>query len=241
MSSESQSGLGSRLLSSKDLITLILTYALYSPILDIIKIAVYQPFVAAVEAAMVPYDKAKEAHDQLDNGVEIVFDNIVDIARSIRNVLIELYGNESGEYADYNEILDILTGDNVTKNSYKRKHSGKETLPGEDFQSVAQLDRGSKLRNFALLIAALEDNSKYLPPKTELKVVNLKLLYTDASAKNDALITAYGIYIKERGKVLPMFDGIDGLAVRAARAKAHVSYMYGPHSAELKALTGKTY
>ena len=60
-------------------------------------------------------------------------------------------------------------------------------------------------------------------------------------AKNTELATAYATYTVERAKVLPMFDGPEGLTVRAERAKAHVRSVYGAQSPELKALTGRIY
>jgi len=241
MASNAQTGLGSRLEKSKYLISVVKTYSQYKPILDLIKIDIYEPFVLSVESAMVPYNTAKEAFDLMDNEVKAVFDNIVSITRSVRNVIIELFGKESGKYKDYNEIIDKITGDNVSKNSRKRKHIGDDTNPDADFQSVAQTDRGSRLANFTLLIDALTNEPTYLPEKAELRVDSLKILRDNASTKNLNLATAYGNYTNERAKLLPMFDGAEGLTIRAERAKAHVRSVYGPQSPELKALTGKTY
>ena len=241
MASEAQTGLGTRLENSKYLISVVTSYTQYSPILQLIKLVNYTPFVDSVETALTPYNKAKVAHDLLDNVVEELFVKIVNTVRSVRNVLIELYGTESEKYQDYNEIIDVITGDNVSKNSAKRKKEPLPENPEEDFQSVAQLDRGSRLTQFTLLIDALEADPLYIPVKAELTVAGLKTLRDDASAKNTELAVAYATYTVERAKVLPMFDGPEGLTARAERAKAHVRSVYGAQSPELKALTGRTY
>lgn len=241
MSSDSQSGFGSRLENSKFLISVVKSYSQYSPALPLIQIAIYEPYVNSVEAAMIPYGTAKESFDLLDNEVETRFDNIVSICRSVRNVIIELFGKESGKYKDYNEIIDKITGDNVSKNSRKRKNSETDENPDDDFQSVAQLDRGSRLANFTTLINMLRNEPLYLPVKAELRIESLQNLRDAADSSNQNLATAYGVYTTERAKILPMFDGPEGLTVRAERAKAHVRSVYGAQSPELKALTGKTY
>lgn len=241
MASDSQTGLGTRLENSKYLLSVVTTYPLYSPILTLIKTAVYGPFIDSVETSMTAYNKAKTSFDLLDNVVEELFVKIVNTVRSVRNVLIELYGIDGEKYLDYNEIIDVITGDNVSKNTAKRKKEPAPENPEEDFQSVAQLDRGSRLAKFTLLIDALEADPLYLPAKAEVTVAGLKTLRDDASAKNTELAVAYATYTVERAKVLPMFDGPEGLTVRAERAKAHVRSVYGAQSPELKALTGRTY
>lgn len=241
MSSSSQSGFGSRLENSKFLISVIKTYSQYNPSLPLIQISIYEPYVNSVEAAMSPFSLAKETFDLLDNDVRAYFESIVSVCRSVRNVIIELFGRDSGKYADYNELIDKITGDNITKNSYKRNHSESEENPDEDFQSVAQVDRGSRLANFAALVEMLKNEPLYDPQKNELKVVSLQELHDQASSANQNLATAYGTYTTQRAVILPLFDGPEGLTVRAERAKAHLRSVYGPQSPELKALTGKTY
>jgi hypothetical protein len=241
MASNSQTGFGTRLLNSEFLLSVVIAYTLYNPILALIKLVNYTPFVASVKTAMSPYNKAKEAFDLLDNDVEAKFETIVTTVRAVRNVIIEIYGKKDGKYDDYNEIIDVISGDNISKNLNKRKNSAEPPEPDKDFQSVAQIDRGSRLANFTVLIDALEDDTNYTPVKPELTIEGLKTLLADASTANTDLAKAYGLYTTQRAIILPMFDGPEGLAVRAERAKAHVRSVYGPQSPEFKALTGRTY
>ncbi len=247
MSQSIQSGLGSRLENSRFLLSIIKTYSKYDPMLDLIKFPIYEDYIDSVSSSMLPYSAAKEAFDLLDNDVKDVFERIVTTVRKIRNAVIELFGRDSGKYADYNELFDLITGDNVSKNSSERKNQadssepGSGETPGTDFQSVAQIDRGSRLANFAALIEMLKVEPSYTPTLVEIKIDTLSDLHNEASTKNLSLATAYGTYTTERAKILPMFDGPDGLTVRADRAKAHVRTVYGPQSPELKALTGKVY
>ena len=69
----------------------------------------------------------------------------------------------------------------ITLNSAKRKKEPPPENPEEDFQSVAQVDRGSRLAQFTLLIDALEVDPLYVPVKAELTVAGLKTLRDDAS------------------------------------------------------------
>ena len=87
----------------------------------------------------------------------------------------------------------------------------------------------------------LKNEPLYDPQKNELKVVSLQELHDQASSANQNLATAYGTYTTQRAVILPLFDGPEGLTVRAERAKAHLRSVYGPQSPELKALTGKIY
>jgi len=66
-------------------------------------------------------------------------------------------------------------------------------------------------------------------------------LRDELSASLLKLATNYGLYTTERAVILPLFDGPEGLTVRAERAKVHVKSVYGVSSMEFKALTGKVY
>jgi hypothetical protein len=66
-------------------------------------------------------------------------------------------------------------------------------------------------------------------------------LRDELSAKLLSLATNYGTYTTQRAVILPLFDGPEGLSVRAERAKLHVKSVYGVSSMEFKALTGKIY
>ena len=103
-------GFGSRLKNSQDLIQTIKALLLYNPIVDAIKIAIYEPFVSSVAAAMEPYNTAFKNFKQQENLTEDVFLLIVAITRKVREALLEIY-LDSKEYHDYNELLDVITAD----------------------------------------------------------------------------------------------------------------------------------
>lgn len=249
MASKSQAGFGSRLQNSKDLLTFVKTLTKYTPIIDEIKLTNYEPFINSVVDAMTPYNTSHTNLKNSQNIADSVENRVRERARKVRNVLLEIYG-KSETYDDYNELIDVITGDNVRKNSYRRSKeeepappegtSGTET-PEEEFQSVSQQDRGSILAKFISLIDALTGDVKYTPTEPELQITGLTAL----SAEFSAALTDLGLKIAQfegqRSIILPMFDGPGSLHERAERAKVHVKRQYGPNSIEFKTLTGKEY
>jgi len=243
MASNSQSGFGSRLLNSLFLIEHIKTLVNYNPIIDVIKIINYEPFVTSVQNAMSPYNIAFALLKDSQNLTEEKFTLLVNLVRKIRNVILEIYG-KSDKYDDYNELIDLITGDNVSKHSYKRNIEEvvqPPAEPGEDFVSVSQLDRGSQLAHFTALIDMLEQDPNYQPNENELKIIELKNFRDSLNTLLLTLGTHLAEYQAQRAIILPLFDGPDSLHERAERAKVHVKRVYGSKSIEYKALTGKTY
>lgn len=260
MASKSQAGYGSRLQNSKDLIVFVKSLTKYAPIIDDIKLLNYEPYVTLVSDSMSPYNGAHKDLKDAQNAAESIQNDVIDRVRKIRNVLLEIYG-KSEEYDDYNEIIDVITGDNVRKNSYKRKkpetpstndNSGTTgtagasgttgtTQPDDDFQSVSQQDRGSILAKYIALIDALTVDTKYAPTEPELMLPGLNTLADKFADVLKTLATKMAEYEVQRSKVLPMFDGPGSLHERAERAKFHVKRQYGPNSIEFKTLTGKEY
>ena len=242
-------GFGSRLKNSQDLIQTIKALLLYNPIVDAIKIAIYEPFVSSVAAAMEPYNTAFKNFKQQENLTEDVFLLIVAITRKVREALLEIY-LDSKEYHDYNELLDVITADNVSKNSYKRHHQPKETSPeagtnppdeDEDFFSVSQADRGSRLAKYTALYDHLKTDPNYTPNEDNIKLAALLSLKEKAGTELKALANLHILYINQLGIIHPLFDGPDSLHERAERAKMHIKRVYGIDSAEYKSLTGKSY
>ena len=249
MSSSSQSGFGSRLKNSLDLIEFIKTLILYNPIVDAIKLAVYEPFVNSVKAAMEPYNTAFKNYKTQENLTLDVFLEIVAIARLIREALLEIY-LDSKEYHDYNEVIDIITADNVTKNSYERNKIKDQSNPvpdappdpaDEDFFSVSQADRGTRLAKYTALIDYLKTDPKFTPNEDNIKIPALVALAGKATLALKNLASLHGLYINQLSLLHPLFDGPDSLHERAERAKMHIKRVYKSDSPEYKSLTGKSY
>lgn len=246
MASESQSGYGSKLLNNENLIAKVKTMVKYNPIPDDLKIANYEPFVLTVRPAMTPYNNADKAFSDCENDTNIVQDNIIEIVRKVRAAIFEIHG--SGEiYDDYNQVIDLITGDNVRKNSYERTKEENSAppadpnAPAKDFQSVSQQDRGSIYTFFTTLIDELALDHKYLPEEAELKIDGLKALRDSFGVLLTQYATLEGELKKQEGIIQPLFVGPGSLHDRAERAKAHVKRQYGVNSAEYKSLTGKSY
>lgn len=248
MASKSQAGYGSKLKASEDLTAKIPSLLKYDPIHNDIKTVVYVPFVVSVRLGMTPYNTAEGIFITKQNETQIIQDNVVEIARKVRGVLFELYlDNET--YEDYNQTIDLITGDNVAKNSAKRKAEEEaETNPPADpnapvvdFQSVSQQDRGSIYTHFTLLIDELGLDALYLPPEPELQLAGLKTLRDSFGLKLKDLAIAEIAYKSEISKIAHLFDGPSSLHERAERAKAHIKRVYGKDSLEYKSLTGKSY
>lgn len=246
MASTSQAGYGSRLQNTKDLIAKIKSYSKYNPIIDEIKIIAYEPFVNSVETALSNYYDSYAKVKSAQNSVADKFIDLEKLVRKIRNVILEIYG-KSESYDDYNELIDEITGDDVSKNYYKRKHETPSTPPPEpgagdvDFVSVSQLDRGSLIAKFTALIDMLELDPNYTPHEPELTVAQLRAFRDLLNNLLTTLSNAIADFINKRSALLPMFEGPGSLRERAERAKAHVKRQYGPNSPEYKALTGKIY
>ena len=96
-----------------------------------------------------------------------------------------------------------------------------------------------KLDAYGSFVISVE-TAKYTP-FVKIGFTIIKALLTNSSAKHTALTKSYGLYTNEKAKVLPEFDGPEGLVVRTEHAKAHVRNVYGSDSSQLKALTGKIY
>lgn len=150
-------------------------------------------------------------------------------------------------YQDYNHLIDLITGDNVSKNSAKRKAEAEANPPADpnapekDFQSVSQQDRGSIYTFFTTLIDELTIDTKYLPNELELKPAGLKTLRDEFGAKLKELGKLEGEFKAQEAIIKPLFFGPSSLHDRAERAKVHIKRQYGVNSIEYKSVTGKKY
>jgi hypothetical protein len=216
----------------KDLMVFIKTLTKYNPVIDEIQILNYEPYVTLVSDSMSPYIVAhkdlKDAQNEADNSKSPV----KDIIHKIRNVLFEISG-KSLQYDDYNEITDIVIGDNVRKHSYDRKNSDETpgtpfinttggSVPDEKFQSVSQKDLSYILAKFTALFDTLSEYVKYLSEETDLKVPALRNTTGQFSDRLKALATKMANSEAQYSAGLPIFYDISSIHERAELAKVHV-------------------
>lgn len=196
MASISQAGYGSKIENHEFLVTKVETYPKFNPVPEPVKVANYKPFLASVKVRVSDYNKLLKTENDAINVVADRFIQLDDITRKIRNLLLEIFG--SGEtYDDYNEIIDLITGDNVTKNFLKRKkelaaNPPPEGAPVEDFQSVSQQDRGSLIAKFTALVDSLESDPKYLTNDPELEIAVLRTFITSVNTDLNLLAQIEG-------------------------------------------------
>jgi hypothetical protein len=246
MSSKSQAGYGSKLKNSEDFMEIIPTLTKYNPIPTDIKTATYVPFVVSVRTAMTPFNTAEGKFTTCQNETQVIQDLVIGTTRKVRGVLFEIY-TDNETYQDYNHIIDLITGDNVRKNSAKRKAEAEANPPADpnapavDFQSVSQQDRGSIYTFFTTLIDELSLDVNYLPNEPELKTVGLKTLRDDFGLKLKELAKLEGEFNAQEAIIQPLFVGPSSLHDRAERSKVHIKRQYGVDSIEYKSVTGKKY
>jgi hypothetical protein len=250
MASTSQSGYGSKLKSSEDLIEYKATLTRWNPIHADLKDPGYTNFVTGVRTAMTPFNTAEGKFKTCENETQVIQDLVIATTRKVRGALFEIY-LESETYQDYNHTIDLITGDNVVKNYYKRKaEEEKEKVPAapveplpqpKDFQSVSQQDRGSIYTFFTTLIDELTLDANYLPEEPELQIDGLNDLRETFRLKLKEYAKLEGEYKVQEAIIQPLFNGPSSLHERAERAKAHIKRQYGKDSVEYKTVTGKSY
>jgi hypothetical protein len=111
----------------------------------------------------------------------------------------------------------------------------------EEWTSVSQLDRESRLGNFKTLIKLLVAKGGFVPEDDDLKILALENLVTSAQAILEELAEKNTNFTNARSAVLKFFEGPGGLTEIATRAKRNVKRNYGLKSPEYKALVNKAY
>lgn len=244
MKNNGSASLEARIKNSRELISLVKDYRLYAPTSEELKHENYETFVEEVNNAVTPL---KEAASQLliaDSRVKEIFGKIRAAAKNIRSEILEVKGKNSEELRQVNNIVKLITGNNVREHSAKKSavlKKLKEGDPKPSFSSVSQQDYQSMLGNYRSLTALVKSYSFYNPSDAGISATALDLLEAEAEAGLVYAADRKTDYINERSKVLHYFDDRDGLTDRAIRAKSHVQRKYGWGSPEYKAMTKKAY
>lgn len=233
-----------RLKNSKDLITFIKGYELYDPTSEDLKPENYESFVAIVDNSVTPLKNNYGA--LLNSGAELssVIKEVKRTSRIIRAEIHELKGNDSEQYRLVNNIVKLITGENITKRSEKKKKIMENLKEGEtapEFISVSELDRKSILGNFRSLLQLLKNFDFYTPSDKTITIEALEILEAKFTASLADFADKESGYVSERSRIAHYFEDKSGLKDRARRAKIHVKRKYGRDSEEYSALSKKKY
>ncbi|HMQ69843.1 MAG TPA: hypothetical protein PKA90_12780 [Ignavibacteria bacterium] len=233
-----------RLKNNKDLVISVSGYSKYNPTSEDIKKENYSGFLKNTEAAMT---ELKNSIGSLSTERKInkeLFENMVNTARAVRSETGELRGTDSNEYGQVNSIVKLITGENVSKHSMKKKEVNKNLKDGEeepDSNSVSQLDNKSKLGNFRLLNGLLRSFTFYLPDEKSISIASLEAMETVLTESLERIAEKENAFTNRRSAIMHYFNDKGGLRDRAKRAKMHVKRQYGNRSPEFKALVNKNY
>lgn len=233
-----------RLRNSKDLITFIKEYELYDPTSEDLKKENYEAFVTEVDNALSPLKNRTGAMLSSGATVKSVINEIVLTSRNIRFEMIELKGKESEEYRLVNNIVKLITGENISDHSEKIKEIKKTLKEGEqapEFISVSELDRKSMLGNFRSLLQLLKNFDFYTPSDNTITIAALEDLKERVTNAMTDYAEKQSGFVSESSRISHYFDDKNGLKDRARRAKIHVKRKYGRHSQEYAALSKKIY
>ncbi|MEZ4824067.1 MAG: hypothetical protein R2942_17335 [Ignavibacteria bacterium] len=244
MSTNKSASMEARLKNNKDLVISIKEYTRYQPTSEEIKKENYETFLANAESAMTELKNSIGSLSTEKKQCNDLFESLMNTARYIRSEIGELKGTGSNEYELVNPIVKLITGENVSQHSAKRKKMIKNLNEGEEGSggsSVSQLDRKSMLGNFRLLLGSLRSFNFYDPDDETLKLNALETFETELTASLERVAEKETAYINKRSRIIQYFDDKGGLRDRAKRAKMHVRRKYGSSSPEYKALVNKKY
>lgn len=236
--------LEARLKNSKDLVSFIKEYSLYSPSSDELKQTNYETFVSEVNDSVTAFKDSTAHLLRAGTKVNEVFDKVVSSSKFVRAEIFESRGKDTDEYRQVNNIVKLITGENVKEHAEKRREILKKLKEGEnppEFISVSELDKKSMLGNFRSLTALIRTFGFYNPADTNIASPALDTLEAEAAAALSESADKETIFLTERSKLINYFDSKGGLKDRARRAKSHVKRKYGTASPEYVALTKKVY
>jgi hypothetical protein len=244
MKKNNSASLEARLKNSKDLVTFIKDYTLYAPTSDDLKTENYEAFVTEVDTALTPMKHRSGAFLNAGTAVTAVFKKVKLISRNVRAEMDEIKGKDSDEYRQVNNIVKVITGENIAEHSAYKKEvmkNLKEGDPEPEFKSVSELDHKSVLGNFRSLIQLLKNFDFYAPADNTIAITALEALESQASASLADYASKESGYLSERSRMIHYFEDKGGLRDRARRAKVHVKRKYGIKSQEYIALSKKIY
>ncbi len=236
--------LEAKLKSSREMVAFVKDYDLYNPTSEELKLQNYETFVNLVDSDITPFKDAAAAFMQAREKINTEVDKMVKISINVRSEILEIKGKNSTEYRQTDNIVKLLTGENIQEHAKMKKEIIKNLKEGEPvpvFISVSMLDHKSRLGNFRSLIALVKTFGFYGPADEEFSITSLE---AQEAAVSDAIAGSAqkeSEFLAQRSKILRYFNEKGGLKDRAQRAKVHVKRKYGRKSPEYKALTKKKY
>ena len=236
--------LEARLKNSKDLITFIKEYELYDPTPEDLKKENYETFVAEVDNAVTPLKNRSGALVNSAVTLKAVIKEVKQKSKYIRAEMHEIKGKDSEQYRLVNNIVKLITGENISEHS-KRKQKIKKNLkegePEPEFNSVSELNRKSILGNFRSLLQLLKNFDFYNPSDSNITIAALEDLKSRVTSSLADFAEKQSEFVNESSRISHYFDDKNGLKDRARRAKIHVKRKYGKDSQEYAALSKKKY
>ena len=244
MKNNNSASLEARIKNSKELISFIKEYDQYVPTSDELKQTNYETFVTGADSSVTPLKDASAQVLRARSNENDVFSKIIKISKDVRSEIFELKGKEADEWKQVNNIVKLITGENIKEHSDMKRKILKDLKEGDPqpvFVSVSELDHKSMLGNFRSLTALVRTFVFYNPSDTTITATSLDTLEANAASSLAETADKETNYLTERSRIIQLLDGKGGLKDRARRAKAHVKRKYGIKSPEYKALTKKMY
>ncbi|MBK8550749.1 MAG: hypothetical protein IPL53_06680 [Ignavibacteria bacterium] len=244
MKKNNSASLEARLKNSKDLVTFRKDYTLYAPTSEDLKTDNYEAFIAEVDTALTPLKHRSGAFLNAGTALSTVFKKVTQTSRNVRAEMDEIKGKDSDQYRQVNNIVKVITGENVIEHSAHKREIMKTLKQGDpqpDFISVSELDNKSKLGNFRSLIQLLKNFDFYVPVDSTITIAALEALESQATASLADYASKESSFLSERSRMIHYFEDKGGLRDRARRAKVHVKRKYGIKSQEYVALSKKKY
>ena len=210
----------------------------YNPSKESIKIDALQNLLTEAKTSFV---SLKDAHSAFTLAVDKREMAFVPFNKLITRVYNALKASSSDTHVDESvqTIIRKLQGRRVSAKLTEEEKKALEAEGKEVTQnSVSQMSYDYRLENFEELLSLLSQIPEYVPNETELKLENLKALYTELKSKNSEVINAnikLGSARSHRNAIL--YEPITGLVDLAQDAKSYIKSLFGTTSPEYNKVT----
>lgn len=244
MKTQKPASIEARIRNSRDLVEAIKGFSLYNPTEEVIKKQSYDEFVNHVDMQLSPYRIALGAMKTAETENRELFENLKKISKDVRSEIMECRGAKSEEYSQVNNIVKLITGENISSHTRMKQNKISGLKEGEskpEFSSVSALDYKSRLGNFRALVGIIKNFSFYSPSDDSISVSSLEGMEARALQSLTNVADKTAELINNRSRIIHLFNDEDGLTERAKRAKSHIKRKYGASSPEYKATVNRKY
>ncbi|MCL9806105.1 hypothetical protein NAT51_11255 [Flavobacterium amniphilum] len=230
MKSSTENSYGARIGNAESLVTALRGFNNYQSSKPELGIEGFSSLIANIKNQNTQIAIHKQNYSlAVEERVKIFEKDLLSVGRILSpiNATIKVsFGKEAKEATDVAAIISKIRGSNA-----KSLKSTEGTFVSQSHQSF-----NSKIQFFSDLIANLSAfGSNYAPSRDELSVENLKDLYENAVAANNAVIDAYSQFIQKNDIRLSAYDTLSKTAVHI---KENVKAQYGYNSSQYN-LIGK--